>query len=49
MEGNLLEFAVELGYQFLVAGGEIYRVEDSIGRVLRAYGVEGAEVFAIPN
>ncbi len=45
----MLEFAVELGYQIQVAGGEIYRVEESIGRVLRAYGVEGAEVFAIPN
>ncbi len=45
----MLEFAVELGYQIQVAGGEIYRVEESIGRVLSAYGVEGAEVFAIPN
>ncbi len=44
-----MEFAVELGYQIQVAGGEIYRVEESIGRVLAAYGVVGAEVFAIPN
>ncbi len=49
MEGSLLEFAVELGYQIQVAGGEIYRVEESIGRVLTAYGVEGGSVFAIPN
>lgn len=50
MESNsALEFAVELGCQIQTAGGEIYRVEESISRVLAAYGVEGAEVFAIPN
>ncbi len=49
MEGSLLEFAVELGYQLQMAGGEIYRVEESLGRVLTAYGVEGGSVFAIPN
>lgn len=47
--GAVLELAVELGYQLQVAGGEIYRVEESVGRLLRAYGVEDGEVFAIPN
>lgn len=46
---EILELAVELGYQIQLAGGEIYRVEESVGRLLRAYGVETGEVFAIPN
>lgn len=46
---EILELAVELGYQIQIAGGEIYRVEESVGRLLRAYGIETAEVFAIPN
>ena len=45
----VLELAMELGYQIQVAGGEIYRVEESVSRILRAYGVETGEVFAIPN
>lgn len=45
----VLDLAVELGYQLQVAGGEIYRVEESITRVLAAYGIQGGEVFAIPN
>lgn len=42
------DLAVELGYQIQLAGGEIYRVEESIMRLLRAYGME-SQVFAIPN
>lgn len=42
------DLAVELGYQIQLAGGEIYRVEESITRLLRAYGME-SQVFAIPN
>lgn len=45
----LLDVALEIGYQLLKNGGEIYRVEDSIKRVLIAYGAEGVEVFAIPS
>ena len=44
----LLEGACEMGYRLLGCGAEIHRVEDSICRLTRAYGVE-AEVFAIPN
>lgn len=46
---EILELAVELGYHIQIAGGEIYRVEESVSRLLRAYGVESGEVFAIPN
>lgn len=45
---QLLDAAAGLGQHLLDSGGEIHRVEDSVQRLLRAYGVEG-EVFAIPN
>ena len=45
---KLLDFATDLGYELSMAGAETYRVEESIYRILGAYGVE-AEVFAIPN
>lgn len=45
---KLLDLTTELGYQLAMAGAETFRVEESIVRVLHAYGIE-AEVFAIPN
>ena len=45
---KLLDFATDLGYELSMAGAETYRVEESVYRILGAYGVE-AEVFAIPN
>lgn len=33
----------------LVNGAEIHRVEDTIGRILSAYGAEGEEIFATPD
>lgn len=47
--GALLDFAAELGFEIQMAGGEIYRVEETVKRLLAAYGVESGEVFAIPN
>lgn len=47
--GALLDFVAEVGYQLQMAGGEIYRVEESVKRLLAAYGAEHGEVFAIPN
>ncbi|WP_251316870.1 threonine/serine exporter family protein [Flintibacter muris] len=46
---KLLNISVELGCQLMSSGAEIYRVEESIRRLLQAYGLECAEVFAIPN
>lgn len=46
---KLLNLSAELGYQLMVSGAEIYRAEDSVGRLLRAYGLDSGEVFAIPN
>jgi len=45
---TLLDMATDLGYELAMAGAETFRVEESIQRVMAAYGVE-AEVFAIPN
>ena len=46
---KLLNLAVELGCTLAVSGGEIYRVEESVYRLLRAYGGVDAQVFAIPS
>lgn len=45
---TLLDLATDLGYELAMAGAETFRVEESISRVLTAYGVQ-SEVFAIPN
>ena len=44
----LLDLASELGYRLAMSGAETYRIEESIQRVLAAYGIS-SEVFAIPN
>lgn len=44
----LLDFAADLGYELAMCGAETFRVEESVCRVLNAYGLN-AEVFAIPN
>ena len=44
----LLELATDLGYELAMSGAETFRVEESVSRVLGAYGIQ-AEVFAIPN
>ena len=44
----LLELATDLGYRLAMNGAETFRIEESIRRILAAYGIE-SEVFAIPN
>lgn len=44
----LLNMGTELGYRLMSSGAEIYRVEESVLRLLTAYGLE-PQVFAIPN
>lgn len=46
---KLLELAVELGCTLMSSGAEIYRVEESMSRLLHAYRLHTAEVFAIPS
>ena len=45
---TLLDLATDLGYELAMCGAETFRVEESISRILAAYGIT-AEVFAIPN
>lgn len=45
---TLLDLATDLGYELAMSGAETFRVEESINRVLKTYGVE-SEAFAIPN
>lgn len=45
----LLNLAADMGCALMSSGAEIYRVEESMSRLLRAYGMYDAEVFAIPN
>ena len=44
----LLDMVAELGYRLAMSGAETFRVEESVKRVMDAYGID-AEVFAIPN
>ena len=46
---QLLQITTEIGWRLLNSGAEIYRVEESIRRMLEAYGFPGAEVFSIPS
>ncbi len=45
---TLLDVSADLGYRLAMCGAETFRVEESVKRVMDAYGV-AAEVFAIPN
>ena len=45
---QLLDGCCEVGVQLLRFGGEIPRAEDTVRRLLAAYGLSG-EVFAVPN
>ena len=44
----LLDMVSDLGYCLAMCGAETFRVEESINRILSAYGVP-SEVFSIPN
>ena len=46
---DLLECALELGQRMVQSGAEVRRVEDTITRVLHAYGAESSEVFSISS
>lgn len=46
---ELMEFTVSLANKLQACGAETYRVEDTITRVIRAYGVEKTDAFVIPS
>ena len=49
MDYNLLmDLAIDLGYELAMSGAETFRVEESVTRLLAAYGVD-SDVFAIPS
>lgn len=46
---ELMEVAVGIGHILLQNGAEIYRVEESMQHIFRAYGVHTGNIFAIPT
>lgn len=46
---ELLELAVSLANKLQACGAETYRVEDTIDRIIEAYGVERVDAFVIPS
>ena len=46
---RLLNFVGELGFRLIRNGAEIYRVEESIERIINAYGYENCDVFVLPT
>ena len=44
----ILDVAAEVGYRLATNGAEIYRIEESVSRILSAYHIN-ADVYAIPN
>ena len=46
---ELLEFSVSLANKLQSCGAETYRVEETINRIVKAYGVERVDAFVIPS
>lgn len=46
---RILDLAVSTGEILLKSGGEIYRVQETVGRILEAYGIEDYHVFVVTN
>ena len=44
----LTDMTAQIGYELAAAGAETFRIEETMRRVLAAYGIE-CETFAIPN
>lgn len=45
-EKNILMLALKAGEIMLISGSEIYRVEDTVTRICKAYGIPYVEIFA---
>ncbi len=46
---EILNLAISIGEVMLESGGEIYRVQETVSRVLESYGIEDYHVFVITN
>ena len=44
----LTDLAARVGYHLALSGAETFRVEETIRRIIGAYGIE-CEAFSIPN
>lgn len=47
--GRILACALDVGESMLICGGEVARVEDTISRILYAYGAQRADIFTITS
>ncbi len=45
----VLDFSVRFGERVLISGGEIWRVDELIGRLMRTYEVKEGSVFILPH
>lgn len=46
---ELITVSIDIGQRLLESGAEIYRVEESICRICKAYGAHDANVYAVPT
>lgn len=46
---EVVKLALDLGEHMLMCGGEVDRVEDTIGRICKAYGAKKTDVFSITS
>ena len=46
---EVVKLALDIGEHMLMCGGEVDRVEDTIGRICKAYGAERTDVFSITS
>ena len=46
---ELISVSMDVGQKLLESGAEIYRVEESISRICRAYGAREVNVYAVPT
>lgn len=46
---QIMDTAIEVGYHLMKNGAEVYRVEQSVDYICRAYGLSDVHVFAIPS
>lgn len=50
LEGRtILNLAISVGEILLQSGGEIYRVQETVSRILEAYGIQDYHVFVVTN
>ena len=48
-DGELIEVCLDIGIYILTSGGEVTRVEDTVSRILSAYGMKETGVFTITS